>query len=295
MNNNDEFFDNKMKEEFKRETEIIPKDINDAFDNILEIERNKEKCKMGKLKRFGITAASLVCVSTLVMQTAFAQDIVNKIAKSLSIKGLTVYENNTQEDMWARDVPEAAKGKVFDNDGNIVDYINSYNLNDLYNSEGEHVWVDHEGTLLTDEEMDEKIRKNEEENADDTLVITDLNELEKHINFKVRYPEYVPEGFEFMRAECDNHEKNGLDNSVWYDLEYENKQSDKKIYIQVTEIIDGEHGETFFDNIEEGKVNGNDAIISDDSISWSCSDVKYTLFMYDLGKEEGMKIAESIK
>lgn len=293
MKNSDELFDKKMKLRFKEETEIIPRNINDEFDKILEIERNKERFNMGKLKRFGITAASLVCVTTLVMQTAFAQDIVDKIVKSLSIKGLTVYENKTGEDIWARDMPEAAKGKVFDKYGNVVEKINSNNMNELYNVDGVHVWVDGEGIILTDEEMEERIRQNEEENADDTLIITDLNELQQHISFKVKTPQYLPEGFEFVQVECENYKNIGEDSSYWYSLDYENKENSKFISIIIGES--NEQGETFFNNIEAGKVNGNDAILGDGEIAWNDGEFEYTVFMGDLGREEGIKIAESIK
>lgn len=293
MRNIDELFDKKMKEQFKKETEIIPKNINDEFERILESERNKERFNMGKLKKFGITAASIVCAGTLVMQTAFAQDIVGKIIKSLSIDGLTVYENNTDEDIWARDMPEVAKGKVFDAEGNVVEKINKDNMHYLYNKDGEHVWVDDEGIILTDEEMDERIRQNEEENADDTLIITDLNELQQHISFKVKTPQYLPEGFEFVQVECENYKNIGEDSSYWYCLDYENKENGNFISIIIGES--NEQGETFFNNIEAGKVNGNDAILGDNEIAWNDGELEYTVFMGDLGREEGIKIAESIK
>lgn len=305
MKSVDELFDKKMKEQFKKETEIVPKDINDEFEKILESERNKERFNMGKLKRFGITAASIVCVGTLVMQTAFAQDIVDKIIKSLSINGLTVYEGNTGEDIWARDMPEAAKGKVFDAEGNVVEKINKDNMEYLYNKDGEHVWVDDEGIILTDEEMDERIKKNNEEHGCYMLEITDLNELDNHITFKAKLPEYIPEGFEFVKAECEDYDKANIINKIhsrivfgknksyWYQLIYENKETNENFVIHIAEQTD--QGETSFNNIEMGKVNGNDAIVSDGEVAWSDGENEYIVFMHDLGREEGIKIAESIK
>lgn len=295
MDNNNDLFDKKIRAEFRRETSIVPEDIDNEFKDILEIERSKGRLTMGKLKKFGITAASLVCAATLVMQTAFAQDIVNKIVKSLSIDGLTVYENKDEEDMWARDMPEAAKGRVFDAEGNVVEKINSENMDYLYNADGAHVWVDDDGIILTDKEMDDRLEQNRKENEDVMLNITDINEIWKYVNFNVYLPEYIPEGYEFISAEADNYEKTGLDKSHWCGVYYENKESQGSFYLQLSYVDGIEAGETFFNNIEKGNVNGSDAIISDDAIVWVSGNVRYSLFVQSLGKEEGMKIAESIK
>lgn len=295
MDNNNDLFDKKMKAQFKKETIIIPEDIDKEFENILKIEGSKGRLTMGKLKKFGITAASLICATTLVMQTALAQDIVNKIVKSLSIGGLTVYENKDQGDIWARDMPEAAKGKVFDAEGNVVEKINSENMDYLYNADGAHVWVDDDGIILTDEEMEERIEQNRKENEDVMLNIADINEIGKHVNFNVHLPEYIPEGYEFTYAEADNYEKTGLDKSYWCGLYYENKESKDKFFLQLTYVDGIESAETFSNNIEKGSINGSDAIISDDAITWVSGNVRYSLFMQSLTKEEGIKVAESIK
>lgn len=245
---------------------------------------------MNKLKIFGIMAASLICAGALTMQTIFAQDVV----KSLSIKGLTVYENTMYEtvegNIWTMDVPEAAKGKVFDVNGNVVEVINDDNVENLYNKDGVHIWVEDDGTILNYEEM---IKKSEEQMQDAILVITDLKELDKYIGFKTKVPEYIPEGFEFVKAEYENYEKMGMDKSYWYSLIYKNKESGKELAIHIDGL--GGEAETAFNHIEMGKINGNDAIISDGEVAWSDGENEYIVFMYDLGREEGIKIAESIK
>lgn len=185
--NNDELFDIRMKEKFKREVNKIPENINEEFDNISKFIKSKENDNMKKLnkkKKVGIVAASILCGSMLFMQTTFAKECI----RSLSLNNMKIFESNDHKGK-DKEIPKAAKGKVFDKNKNVIEKITLANDGDeMYNANGERVFdVDPDGTLITEKVRKERIEKNARENPNTNLIIKDTNELNRHTCFDVKY------------------------------------------------------------------------------------------------------------
>ncbi|MEW9122465.1 MAG: DUF4367 domain-containing protein [Thermotaleaceae bacterium] len=300
MMNDETLFDRKMKERFKKEVYEIPENIHLELENISNRIRSREENpikKSSKRKRIGLAAASVFCVlwaSTVIMQTAFAQDILNQIIRNLSLKNITIFENKDYQ--WEdKDIPAAAKGKVFDKDKNIIEKITLANKDEMYDAHGERVFdVDPDGTLITEAVQRENAERNAKENPIDNLIIKDPKKLNGYTCFDVKLPSYLPEGFEFDYAEFYK-DDNGKIYDEMCSLNFINLKTDAAIYISQTYISEETSSETAFNNIEKTKVNGRDAIVGDEGIVWEVHGIRYLMYTYDLGRVESVKIAESIR
>lgn len=296
MGNDDKMFDVKMKEKFKKELNKIPEDINEEFDNMLSIIKNKGEKNMKKIrniKRTVIVAASVLCALTISMQTAFAKELVDKVIKSISLNNITIFEN--QDVKWKdQEVSKVAKGKVFDRDGNIIKKITLSNKDAMYNENGEKVFgIDFDGTLITEEVQKENMEKNAKEYPVDDMIVRDTEKINGYTCFDVKLPAYLPEGFEFYYTEIYKD-----DNGEIFDeacgIYYINNKTQETLSIFQTYISEESSGETFFNNVEKVKVNGEEAIIGDEGIVWETNDVRYLMYT-SFGRDENVKIAESIK
>ncbi|WP_053956609.1 DUF4367 domain-containing protein [Inediibacterium massiliense] len=300
MMNDDKLFDRKMKEKFKKEVFEIPQNMNEEFEHTLTWIKNKEVSNMKKVshkKRVGVIAASIVCVlcaSTIIMQTTFAQEIVDKIIKSLSLNNITIFENKDYK--WEdQEIPESAKGKVFDKDGHVIEKITLDNKDEMYNANREKVFgVDPDGTLITEAVQRENLERNAQENPVDDVIVKDSKKLNGYTRFDVKLPAYVPKGFEFDYGEFYKD-----DNGEIFDeacaLYFINHKTEETIFISQTYICEESSAETAFNNIKKVKVNGKEAIVGDEGIVWEANGVRYLMYTYNLGTDESVKIAESIQ
>ncbi|AOY77709.1 DUF4367 domain-containing protein [Clostridium formicaceticum] len=300
MKSKDALFDMKMKEKFKKESSKMPQNIEEEFENTLTFIKNQEDETMkvfGKKKRSSMVAVAIVCVlcvSTMIIQTTFAQEVVNKIVRSLSLNNITILEN--KDFKWEdKEIPEAAKGKVFDKDGHVIEKITSENKDEMYNANGEKVFdVDTDGTLITEAVQKENAERNAKENPIDNLIIKDPKKLNGYTCFDVKLPSYLPEGFEFDYAEFYKDDNGEILNDAC-GVYFINHKTEETIPIFQTYICEELAGETAFNNIKKVKVNGKDAIIGDEGIVWEANGVSYLMYTYDFGKELSIKIAESIR
>ncbi|HAE92463.1 DUF4367 domain-containing protein [Tissierella praeacuta] len=296
MVNNDKMFDAKMKEKFKKELNKIPEDINKEFDNILSVIKNREEENMKKttnMKKTGIIAASVLCALTITMQTAFAQELVDKIIRSLSLNNITIFES--QDIKWKdQEIPEVAKGKIFDKDGNIIKKITLANKDEMYNGNGEKVFgIDSDGTLITEAVQKENMEKNAKEHLVDDVIVKDPKKINGYTCFDIKLPAYLPERFEFDYVEFYKD-----DNGEIFDggcgVYYINNKTEEIISIFQTYICEESSSETFFNNVQKVKINGEEAIIGDEGIVWETNGVRYLMYT-NFGRDENVKIAESIK
>lgn len=288
--NDDLLFDKKMKEKFKKELHQVPRAIDEELKNTLVLIKNQGDETMRKsfsFKKSGIIAASIVCALFITMQTTFAQDLVNKIIESLSLKNVTIFENEKME--WKdRIVPEPAQGKVFDQKGNIVKVITSDNQDQLYTEKGEKVFgVEDDGTLLTEEVLKQR-------EGEPPLIVEDISKLNDYACFEVKLPTYLPKGYVFEKAEFFK-DDNGKIIDDDCSLGFINRQNGEHIYISQRVISETSSFETSFENIKKVKVNGLDAILGDEGITWEANGINYFMYTYDLGRAESIKIAESVK
>lgn len=293
--NKDDLFDTKMKTQFKKELDHIPESIDRELDATLNeiISEERNIMKKNKMKKTDIAAAGVACALFLTMQTSAAQNLVREIARSLSLNSIKISEN--KDNLWQdKKIPEAAIGKVFDKDKNVVTVITFENQDELYNDKGEQVFdVDDDGTLITEEVRQKLIEQNAKENQDESIIVEETGKLKDFASFDVKMPTYLPEGFKFLNGEF--YEENGELMKDAFSVYFTNDATEQSIYLSLVAIMDGSEGETSFNNIEEITINGNPAIIGDEGITWEYDGVRYLMFTYELGREECIKIAESIK
>lgn len=109
---------------------------------------------------------------------------------------------------------------------------------------------------------------------------------------------YLPDGYQFDKAEFYKDEDGVVNNSKYISLYFTNKNTGKYIYMQQrfadeeTAYATGTDGK-----VEEIKINGLDAVLSDDrSIDWEANNTLYGLHgRGEINRSELIKIAESIK
>lgn len=247
---------------------------------------NKTRHNVAKVASF-----ALVCILGFsIMQTSFAQDFVNKIVKTISLGHITIVQEEPS-DVKSCPVPAELKGKIFDKDGKPVEELSVDKLQKIYTVDGEEIaYIGSNGEIITVAE-DEKMREEE------YLVVKDSNELNDYTCFNVILPSYLPDGFTFDRAELYKDEDGTVENSKYIDLYFTNEKTGKYIFMQ-QRFADEETGYAAGANkVEEVKINGVDAIISDDKdIAWEVNGVLYDILgRGEISKSQLIKIAESIK
>lgn len=251
--------------------------------------------KFSKLKKTGVVAASLLVVSTLTAQAAFAQDMTNNVVKSLSLGHFTAiqYDGSKEEEYI---LPGSLKEKIFDNKGNAIEKITKDTSKDgIYTKDKEKIvsWNAVDGSVTT-----EKQAKEEEEKAkENTLNITDSSKLSDYTCFDIKLPAYLPEGYTFEKASFYKDEKGNVKDSKYADLFFINKVTGKEIYMQERFACDETKAELGTDDkIESIKINGADAILEGENhIDWEDNNIIYFLSAKDMTRDEAIKIAESVK
>lgn len=240
-----------------------------------------------------VASIALVCILGLsIMQTSFAQEVVGKIVKTISLGHITIFEEEPLENMEPVPVPAELQGKIFDKDGKPVEELSVDKPQKIYTVDGEEIAeLDPEtGEIITVAE-DEKMKEEQ------YLVVKDPNELNNYTCFNVILPSYLPDGFTFDRAELYKDEDGTVENSKYIDLYFTNEKTGKYIFMQ-QRFADEETGyATGAAKVETIEINGVDAIISDDKdIDWEANGVLYNILgRGEITRAELIKIAESIK
>ncbi|AOY75802.1 DUF4367 domain-containing protein [Clostridium formicaceticum] len=249
--------------------------------------------KANKFRKVFAAAAALgvVCIMSIsLIQPSFAHNIVEKVINTISlghIKAIQVEPAGYQQENFP--VPEVLKGKLFDEEGKEVEVFSSQYTGKFYTADGEEI-VDMcftTGEITTVGMRDERV-----------LVIKDLSKLNQYTCFEVLLPSYLPEDYQFDRAEFYKDEDGAVNNSKYISLYFTNNKTGKYIYMQQRFADEETAYEMATDGkIEKIKINGADAIISDNrSIDWEANNTLYMLSgRGEISKAELIKIAESIK
>ncbi|MBW9159410.1 DUF4367 domain-containing protein [Clostridium tagluense] len=247
--------------------------------------------KSNKVKKTAIAVAAICIVSVSIMQTSFAQDIAEKVIRTISLGHISVVQMEPSKTKEVK-LPDEFKGKVFDKQGKPIEVLTVENAKELYTVKGERI-ADMQDIKITTVAEKEKMRK------DAVIVVKDSSKLNKYTCFDVKLPTLLPKGYKFDRAEVykDKNETK-VENSKYIDLYFTNKETGKFIFMQqrfpdeTTKYASGGDG-----TIEEIKINGVNAVISDDrSIEWETKNALYNLSGRGvITKSELIKIAESIK
>ncbi|MBZ9633918.1 DUF4367 domain-containing protein [Clostridium sp. FP1] len=265
--------------------------FNKTLKSISENEGENIMKKSNKLKKTAIAVAAICIVSVSLMQTSFAQDIADKIIRTISLGHISVVQMEPSKTKEVK-LPDEFKGKVFDEHGKSVEVIKVENAKELYTAKGEKIANMQDGKIITVAEY-EKIRKEE------VVEVKDSTKLNEYTCFDVKIPTFLPEGYKFDRAEVYKEEnETKVKNSKYIDLYFTKKETGKFIFMQqrfpdeTTKCASGSDG-----TIEEIKINGVNAVISDDrNIDWETKNAVYMLSgRGGITKSELIKIAESIK
>lgn len=216
-----------------------------------------------KAKAYLAIAASVALVaitSITFIQPSFAKDMTVKIIRSISLGNISV--------MQVEPSPADASEGVKVNEGQSTD----------------------SGTTV-------KVTTSDETFADKKLEIVDKDKIQAYASFPVILPSYLPEGYQFTKAELYKNEDGNVD-PKYVGLYYTNTATGKFIYMQQRMVAD----ETSFglatdSTIKEAKVNGAAAVIVDGrSIDWQTERVMYSLSGRGaIDETELVKIAESVK
>lgn len=262
---------------------------NKTLKNIGKFKGEDNMKKSRKITK--VASIALVCILGFsIMQTASAQEFVGKVLKTISLGHITISEEEPLE-VESFPVPEEFKGKIFDKAGNPVKEL-STKLEKLYTVDGEEIAeFDLEtGEIITVAEWN---RMKEE----GILIIKNPSKLNDYTCFDVILPSYLPEGYEFDRAEFYKEDNGVVENSKYISLYFINKKTGEKIYIS-QRFADEETAYSAEDSkVEEVKINGVDAVIYDDrNIDWEANSVIYGISAKsEITRDELIKIAESIK
>ncbi len=245
------------------------------------------------LKRITITAATVTVLLITLMQTTFAQDFVEKIIKSISLGNINAIQVK-HPDIKEYKVPDELKGKIFDKDGNPLEVITEETRGELYTAEGEKIVDFSDGQVVTGAQKEKMAQEGK-------LVVKDFEKLNDYTCFKVILPDFLPNGYEFEKAEFYKDETGAVNQTKYIDLYFKNQAKGNYIYMQQRFSDEETAYEISTDgDIEKIKINNSDAVIFDGRRG-KCIDWEYNGVLYGLNgrgnvdQTDLIKMAESIK
>lgn len=241
----------------------------------------------------GITAAAVfLFVGVMFSPPAIAGEWMGKIINKLSLGYIEIQQVEPQLEGGNIPVPYELQGKIFDEHGNALTQI-SVSTQKVYTADGEEIVEYRDGVIIT--------KQDAEKGLEDIGITTihDAAKLNDHTKFEVKVPAYLPEGYQFERAEQYNND-DGLPAPEYITLYYRNTQGQELTLFQREASEETAYGFSTESRVEEIEINGQPAaLIGDSSIDWQSDTVLYSLVTDKTGpslnKEELVKIAESIK
>ncbi|WP_049895116.1 DUF4367 domain-containing protein [Paenibacillus antibioticophila] len=238
----------------------------------------------------GAVAAAAVSLFVGVMFSppAIAGEWMGKIIKTLSLGYIEIQQVEPEN----IPVPYELQGKIFDEHGNALTQM-SVSDQKVYTADGEEIAGYSDGVIITKQDAERDLKDI------GMTTIHDAAKLNDYTNFEVKVPAYLPEGYQFERAEQYNND-DGLPAPEYINLYYRNTQGQELKLFQREASEETAYGLSTESRVEEIEINGQPAaLIGDSSIDWQSDGVLYSLAAdktgQSLNKEELIKIAESIK
>ncbi|WP_026476829.1 DUF4367 domain-containing protein [Alkaliphilus transvaalensis] len=263
-----------------------------TLNRIEAVENSLSNKSQNWLGRGLVIAASflLICsISFTLIEPSFAFNLMEKVIATINLGNIKVVQFEAPKEFPP--IPEALKGKIFDQEGNPLVEIPVGYSGRVYTSEGKEIVGFSDGEIITID----MANANREENI---LVIKNPSALSEYTCFEVLLPSYLPSGYQFDRAEFYKDENGIVQDSKYINLYFTNYESEAYIFLQ--QRFSDE--ETAYELSTDGKVqlikiNGVDAVLSNNrGIDWEMNDTLYGLNGRGLiSKAELIKIAESIK
>lgn len=258
-------------------------------------EKTHRKISWKKCAVIAACVASLAIVS----QTAFAQNLVSGIIKSISTGHNTFVqtENTEQEQPKTFPIPKQLEGQIYDKDGNMLTEMSS-DISKIYDKDGNEVKIAakmSEGDAEPEISLTRVMGPDEiPESDEDCIIYTSLDDVKDILNFSPKVPEYLPEGYNLLYVKAFRKESNSDNISGDYlMLSYSN--GTKKFSISERIINDNTRFTTDGD-YTEGEINGHTAAIANYEIHWEADGISVSLLGSDaVAGDELINVAQSIK
>ncbi|MDO5516024.1 MAG: DUF4367 domain-containing protein [Clostridium sp.] len=247
--------------------------------NIKKEEGNNMNRK--KLRNCSIAAATLLIVSLVAIKPTWAVEAFNNVLKTIHLE--QVEYNHMSHDKVP--LPDWCQGKVFDKDGNPVTESDPYDRDrKLYTADGKEIYEMKNQTIITVDEKDKYLVK-----------VTDQNEINDYINFDIRIPEYIPDGFTFDRGESEKYHEDDPKGSL-RGMAITFKNGDKEFTVDEF----NNEGEPLAimgtEDMKKFTLDGIDFVEYENGILyWNKDDISYGIAGEGVDRDTLIKIAESIK
>lgn len=266
----------------------------------LKLNDNLEDNSVSKRKFFKPAKVVALALGVVLVGTgaAYGSQVISSIIERFIVGDTEIVQYNidkledfSSNEMSLEAIQEGFKGKLFDKDGNEVlfgEHQEYYNKDgELITSLGTKGSTDGNGEIeffaYTDSELG--IQR-----------VFTLDEIKNSVNENIKFPTYLPEGYEFKEA---TNEGNGERITVVYENQFRD----------VIELVMSTTKESttgmLFDkntNIEEKYIDGKKVILAGNGAFWESEGVTYQLHLYDsydvnksIDVELALKIIESMK
>ena len=265
----------------------------------------KEKKPRFSWKKCAVIAACVASIA-IVAQTGFAQDIMSHIVKVVMTGHNDVIQ--MEDSAITRNVPEELIGCFFDADGNeVTELTDGRGYTDLYSKDG--VKYDDEsltnlfiekGIIKTDTEVSIHVAPADDGSAipetdESRIVFTSESELQSGLNFALKAPEYLPEGYSFLYG-VGFRKNDGTMSGDYAMMAYSDGEQKFTVHERIinenTRYSMGTNSE-----LTEGIINGCTAAITDYEITWEQDGISVAILsgMSDVTGDKLLKVANSVK
>lgn len=257
-------------------------------------ELKNKKAKKISWKKCAVIAASFATVAAM-SQTVFAQELIDKIIRSISTGYNTVIQYELKNPEPAP-VPQELAGQIYDENGTVLTELDGKQK--LYDNQGVEVVIDSE---ITDQ--GERLflvpadRINQIPQSDETQVVfTSLEEAAAVLDFTPKTPQVLPDGYQFLYAQTYRTEKNSQEISGKYlMLAYSNGKNtffiDERLAGEDTKFVMGSSSK-----VEEIQIHGNKAAVTSDSVTWEADGVSISILGRDVVTGQDLiQLAESVQ
>ena len=267
-----------------------------------EFKKRKAHFSWRKCSALAACAAAIAIAA----QTGFAQNMMERIINVVQTGHNDVVQTDYSE--AEETLTQTLKGCIFDKDGNEItslDGITSYT--DLYDASG--VRYDEKSIIklfkdkgLVNDDVDAIIRVGTPkekgvipESGNGEEIFTSIEELGSRLNFTLKTPEYMPEGWDFLYCYGFTGDDGVMSGNyavlVYYD-------GNEEFYIHERVINDDTRYTASTDEtVTEGTVNGCTAAISEHDVMWEQDGVSVDLVSgeSDITGDVLLKVANSVK
>ncbi len=263
----------------------------------IEMQHDANNCANKKSNRKYVllsSTAAVLAICVLFTQTSFAQNVIDNVIRTFSTGRIEISQMPSE-----RPLPDSLAGKLFDENGKAIEMFDR--------NAGEQQFYMEDGTPI--ESLEEYMKsllpeadyEKFDSDEDGILIVNDLSKLNDYTCFSVILPDYLPEGYEFDRAEFYKDDDGKVENTKYISLYFvnaETKNPDDFIVFH-QRVADEETAYSIATDYEiaPAKVNGLDAVLTvDRNIDWETDAMFYSIMgRGNLISQELVRIAESVQ